>query len=181
MNDLDNKLEDTRRQSLIDPQNKIDICEEERNKAVNKAIYTVFPKEIKEVRILLEKYSQAINSDILVRFQNFDFENLDIQMNKLKDIDTSMGIAAYGVKELTEKIIYEKNSIDKISKEWMKEIDEQGRSNIYAIEVADKGINQIKNKMREIEKSKNSILNLTNILLVGVGAVTAYNTYYLFS
>lgn len=55
MNDLDNKLEDTRRQSLIDPQNKIDICEEERNKAVNKAIYTVFPKEIKEVRILLEK------------------------------------------------------------------------------------------------------------------------------
>lgn len=117
----------------------------------------------------------------MVRFQNFDFENLDIQMNKLKDIDTSMGIAAYGVKELTEKIIYEKNSIDKISKEWMKEIDEQGRSNIYAIEVADKGINQIKNKMREIEKSKNSILNLTNILLVGVGAVTAYNTYYLFS
>jgi len=59
MKDLDNKLEDTRKKSLNEPQANVDICEEKIKKAVNTAIYKVFPTEIREVRALLEKYNQA--------------------------------------------------------------------------------------------------------------------------
>lgn len=176
MNDLDNKLEDTRKHTLVDPQNSIDICDKKIKEAVNK----VFPTQLREVNKILNQYKKIIKSNILARFEHFDFEELDIQMKKVEDIDKTINKITYVVNQLIDDMMNEKNNIDKISKKWIDDIDTTGRSNINAIEVVEKGISQIKNRMEEVELSKNSLLNLTNILLVIIGAVTAYNTYYLF-
>jgi len=176
MNYSDNQLEDTRKQTLADPQNNIDICDKKIKEVVNK----VFPSELREVNKRLDQYKKAIESDVIARFQHFDFESLDIQMNKLENIDNTINTFVSGVKELNDNVKYEKNNIDKISKEWIEEINTVGRFNTSSIEVADQGIDNLKKKIKNIEKNKNSILNLTNILLVVVTGLTSFNTYYLF-
>jgi len=177
--DLDN-LEDTRQSSLIDNQAKNILCEAKIKKAVSDAIYKIFPKDLKEVKDLLAQYNTAIKSNILTRFSYFKFEELDEKMKKIEEIDEMIRYMANGVKLVADDISYEKNNINKISEEWIKKINEAGEFNTDKIEVVGKGINRLKSRVKNIEKSKTNIFSLTNILLVAVAGTTAINTYHLF-
>ena len=180
MNDLDNNLPDTRKTTLQDDKPNSISCEAQIKKAVSDAIYKVFPQDLADIKKTLEQYSKAIQSNVLTRFDYFDFDNIDKKMKIIEEIDEAIKTVAYGVKELTDDILYEKNSIEKIAKKWIDKLDERGIKNLDAVEVVGKGINHLKNRMEEIERSKNNIFSITNIFLVVVAEATALNTYSLF-
>ena len=180
MNDLDNNLPDSRKNTLQDSKPNNVLCEAQIKKAVSEAIYKVFPRDLADIKKTLEQYSKAIQSDVLTRFVYFNFEELDEKMKIVEEIDIELKKIVYGMKELTEDLLYEKNSIEKIAKKWIDKLDERGIKNLDAVEVAGKGINNLKNRVEDIEKSKNNIFSITNILLVAVAAITAVNTYYVF-
>lgn len=177
--DLDN-LEDTRKAMLIDEQPKKVLCEEKIKKAVSSAIYKVFPKDLENINKTLEQYNKAIKSNVITRFDYFDFENLEKKTKIIEDMDQTIKSLVYGVKQLTNDMMYEKDNINKISEEWIKKINEAGEFNTDKIEIVDQGINHLKSKIKNIEKSKTTIFNLTNILLVVSTMATGLNTYYIF-
>ena len=178
--DLNNDLEDTRGETLMETQVKNILCEEKTAKDISIAIYKAFPRELAEVKITLEQYNKAIKSNVIARFDYFNFEELDEKMKKIEEIDEMIRYMANGVKLVADDISYEKNNINKISEEWIKEINEAGEFNTDKIEVVGKGINRLKSRVKNIEKSKTNIFSLTNILLVAVAGTTAINTYHLF-
>ncbi len=180
MNDLENNLPDTRKTTLLDEQPNNIWCEAKMNKAVSAAIYKIFPKDLENVKKTLEQYNKAIKSNVLTRFDYFDFENLDIKMKIIEEIDREVKSLTYLVKQLIEKIEFEKNNIKIDAEKWIDKIENQGIRNIKAGQVMFNKISDLETKLIDIEKNKTNIFSLTNILLVAVAGATAINTYHLF-
>lgn len=177
--DLDN-LDDTRKSTLVDEDKKSIPCEEKIKKAVSNAIYKVFPKDLENIKRTLEQYDQAIKSNVLTRFDYFDFKELDKKMKKIEEIDIQIKSVAYGVKELVEDINFNKDNIEKSAKKWMEKIENKGIRNLNAQNVVGSEIDNLKDQIEDIKKNKNNIFSLTNILLLAVAAATALNSYYIF-
>ena len=177
--DLDN-LEDTRKATLIDDESKNVLCEAKIKKAVNAAIYKIFPKDLENINKTLDQFRKAIKSNVLTRFDYFDFEKLDEKMNIIEEIDKNIKSVAYGVKQLVQEIEFNKNNIEKIARKWIEKIDEKGIQNLNAEKVVGREIDHLKDKIEDIDKNKNNIFSLTNILLLILMGATALNSYEIF-
>lgn len=177
--DLDN-LEDTRKATLGDEEAKNILCEDRIKKEVSAAIYKVFPKDLENVKRTLEQYNKAIKSNVLTRFDYFDFEELEKKMKIVEEMEKQIKSVAYGVKQLVEDIEFNKNNIKIDAEKWIEKIENQGIRNIKAGQVMFNKISDLETKLENIEKNKTNIFNLTNILLVAVAGATALNTYHLF-
>jgi hypothetical protein len=116
MKNLNNTLEDTRNgtEDTIKQLNKLN--DTQIKKAISDAIFKVFPKEIAEIKKILAQYDKAVKSNVLTRFEYFDFEVLEKKMLLVEDIDTQIKHLVYGVKDLTNNILYQKNEMEKLEK-----------------------------------------------------------------
>lgn len=178
MQDLhNNDLQDIRKSTMQDTQPNNILCEIKIKNAVSAAINKVFPQEIAEIKNIIKQYDKVVKSNVMTRFEYFDFENLDKKMTMIEEIDESIREIAIATKNLTKNMMFEKDEMKKNIKIWIKQINEIGKFNVDKAEVVNKGINNIKEKMHEIENNKNSFFNLTNIIVLVLIGMTIYNSY----
>jgi len=180
MNNLHNTLEDTREETAETVKQLNKLNDTQIKKAVSDAIFKVFPKKLAEINKILEQYEKATKSDILAKFEYFDFEELEDKMTILEEIDTMTKHLALGAKEVTNSILYQKNEMEKTGKNWLEKIEKKGIKNLNAEKVIGREIDALNEKLEDIKKSKNDIFSLNNMLIVVIGVFTAMNTYKLY-
>jgi len=154
--DLDS-LEDTRRTLIEKKPNNI-LCENEIKKAVNAAIYQAFPKDIKYIEKILEKYEEALKSDYVTRFKHFNFIKFDEKMKKIEEIEEVLKMLRFGVKELIQDIKFEKNNIKIEAEKWIEKIEQNGIKNINAGKVMFDNISDLEDKLNKIEPLADSTI-----------------------
>jgi len=180
MNNLNNTLEDTR-EGVNETVKQFQILKDNQTqKAVSEAIFKVFPKELAKIKKILEQYDKAIKSDVLTRFEYMDFEEMEEKLILLEEIDTMTKHLAIGVKEVTNTILYQKYEMDKNGKNWIKKIKNEGIRNLNAEKVIGREIDELKEKLEDIKKSKNDIFSINNMLILVIGVFTAMNAYKLY-
>jgi len=180
MNNLNNRLEDTREDTTQTTKQLNMINDAQIKKAVSDAIFKVFPKELAEIKEILAQYTKLVKSDVLTRFEYFDFEELEDKMTILEEIDTMTTHLALGAKEVTNSILYQKNEMKKTGINWLEKIEKKGIKNLNAEKVMGREIDALNEKLEDIKKSKNDIFSLNNILIVVIGVFTTMNAYKLY-
>jgi len=180
MNNLNNTLEDTREETTQTADKLKIINDTQIKKAVSEAIFKVFPKEILEIKEILKQYNQAIKSNVLTRFKYFDFETLENKMNLVEEVDTQIKHLVYGVKDLTNNILYQKNEMEKTGKNWIEKIESKGIKNLNAEKVIGREVDSLNEKLEDIKRSKNNVYSLNNMLIIVIGVFTALNAYKLY-
>jgi len=180
MNNLNNRLEDTREDTTQTTKQLNMINDAQIKKAVSDAIFKVFPKELIEIKEILSQYDKLVKSDVLTRFEYFDFEELEDKMTILEEIDTMTTHLALGAKEVTNSILYQKNEMEKTGINWLEKIENKGIRNLNAQRVIGREIDTLKEELDDVRMSKNSIYSLNNMLIVVLGVFTTMNAYKLY-
>ena len=127
-------------------------------KAVNAAIYQAFPKDIKYIEKILEKYEEALKSDYVTRFKHFNFIKFDEKMKKIEEIEEVLKMLRFGVKELIQDIKFEKNNIKIEAEKWIEKIEQNGIKNINAGKVMFDNISDLEDKLNKIEPLADSTI-----------------------
>ncbi len=180
MNNLNNRLEDTREDITETVKQLNNVSEAQIKKAVSDAIFKVFPKELAEIKEILAQYEKVVSSSSLKKFEYFDFEELEDKLTILEEINTMTRHLALGAKEVTNSILYQKNEMEKTGIIWIERIENRGIKNLNAEKVIGREIDTLKEKLEDVKKSKNDIFSINNMLIVVIGIFTAMNTYKLY-
>ena len=180
LNNINNTLEDTREETTATADKLKIINDTQIKKAVSEAIFKVFPKEILEIKNILQKYNKAVKSNFLTKFEYLNFEELENKMTILEEIDTMTKHLAIGVKELTNNILYQKNEMEKTGKNWIEKIESKGIKNLNAEKVIGREVDSLNEKLEDIKRSNNNVYSLNNMLIIVIGVFTALNAYKLY-